>query len=210
MMTIFIIFVIYSLLLQVLNNAFLDIQSVATYEKQMAAGFNSPDNDWTIFCTACPTQYRIFEWNFATQGQGDSFLDVADGVLDEGVFVGGKGYKLTNFSTGQAAEISFPLEQSWVIRAVAFNMTVAPASRVLALRPVSRSSASQTTLNPSNGVTYNTCRDALNATNFAELHFRGTQSVQTADVYIDKMAIIFEAYAAKPGSKITLVNTLCD
>lgn len=193
---------------------FLDIQSVATYEQQMAAGFNSPDNDWSIFCTSCPPQYRLYTWDFRSQGQGDWYGDRADNANppDDGLFVSGKGWK---FADQNRVEIAIRHDPAWTIVAVA-ALTDFPVvdlnGRSFQGRPTAGSLTGNQLFPLSTGTgEYNQCRDTgfTIDNGYTEVAFAFQVVNNTSVRYLQKVAILYEAYAAPAGAIITEDNTLC-
>lgn len=72
-----------------LKQLYLGVSSIDTYAAQFMAGFNSPDNDWTLFCDECPTfTHWLYEWDFS-HGMGD-FTFVPNGAGTWGTLVGSK------------------------------------------------------------------------------------------------------------------------
>ena len=186
---------------------FLDIQAASTYEQQMAAGFNSPDHDWAIFCTECPEQYRLYEWDFRTQGQGDWYI--AQGFpSSNGQFVPGRGWLYTA-DMGLTIGIRIPTSES--IHAVSFKTSVDPASRTLQFRPIPNSGTNSQGANILfNAATGERCVDFTGGSQITagkvEIALRLTH---TATGYLQKISIVFGTTSYLPGSKITTDRFLC-
>lgn len=66
------------------GQTFLDVNSFRLFELSFLAGTNSPDNDWSLFCTDCPTYYRVYEHDFSN-GAGD-FTIITGDVFSTGVY----------------------------------------------------------------------------------------------------------------------------
>ena len=185
---------------------FLDIQSADTYLMQAQAGFNSPDHDWAIFCTDCPEQYRLYEWDFRTQGQGDWYKAVGF-LSSNGVFVPGKGW---HFNTDMILTVGILIPTSQQILAFAFQTTSQPASRDLSMRPSVGSSTNSQGANFNNSTSnvWNNCVDFLPGAvtpgkNEIALRLTGASN------YLEKVAIVFGMGSYLPGSKVTTDRTLC-
>ena len=95
-----------------LKSRFLAVNSASIYAQQLAAGFNSPDNDWSIFCIDCPQMYRIKTYDFAMGLNGATLTQgvVGSGSLD-GVDVG----------TAYAVELTLPHDPAWRIEAIGWR-----------------------------------------------------------------------------------------
>jgi len=95
--------------------------SLAVYEQQIAAGFNSPDGDWEIFCIDCPTLYRKKIWYFDFSSDGAAITGGFD--LTRGVYVAGEGWGLT--AAGAPGDglmtVGLNLNSDYAIRAVALK-----------------------------------------------------------------------------------------
>ena len=78
------------------------------YERQIAAGFNSPDADWMIHCIACPPMYRLFTVDFS--------IGMAEFVQTTGIYSGGR---LTNPDATGGLDIvaSMVSNPAWRVRA---------------------------------------------------------------------------------------------
>lgn len=87
-----------------LGQQYLGLTAIDSYVDQFLAGLNSPDNDWTIFCITCPTQYRLYEQNFAN-GLGEWTL--VKGTME--------GSRIRGVDTGTNYEIELTrsFEPSW-------------------------------------------------------------------------------------------------
>jgi hypothetical protein len=48
-----------------LGQAWFGTEGFRPYEFAFAAGANSPDNDWSIYCLDCPAYFRHYAWDFA-------------------------------------------------------------------------------------------------------------------------------------------------
>jgi hypothetical protein len=98
--------------------------------------------------------YRLWTWDFRTQGQGESMQDVANGGSTDGIFVSGLGWQATNSSIGgKIAEIVIPLEATWRIRAYSLKTggTGVVTLRSVTLRPIAWLTTGQTILPVASG-----------------------------------------------------------
>lgn len=66
---------------------FFNVHGIDKYMIEVAAGMNSPDNDWTLLCDACPTFYWYLSLDFANGQQGTSLLAGNAGVFEDGAWV---------------------------------------------------------------------------------------------------------------------------
>ena len=60
----------FQLLLVFLDQNLFEVTSERQYELQFLAGVNSPDNDWSLFCTTCPSYLKHYTHDFSS-GLGD-------------------------------------------------------------------------------------------------------------------------------------------
>ena len=185
---------------------FLDIQSIDTYVMQAQAGLNSPDHDWAIFCTACPQQYRLFEWDFRTQGQGD-FAITTGFPTPGGVFVAGRGW-MCNGDMPLTIAIRIPTSVS--IHAIAFLSSADPLTRTVQFRPVPGSGTNSQGANFLVGTDYTRCADftggSLVTAGKVEIALRLTHG---STLYLQKIAFVFGMTSYIPGSKVTTDRFLC-
>lgn len=93
---------------------FLDVNGFETYEYRFLSGTNSPDNDWSIFCTSCLNYYRVIETDF-TETLGDWIIDIGDQQSNgiAGIDVG----------DNQRSVISLTKSQDMEIQAVQYTIT---------------------------------------------------------------------------------------
>lgn len=199
-----------------ISDHYFDTHGIDDYLLRVASGENSPDNDWTLLCDACPAQYRRWEWDFSARGQGLWFLDAADGTADEGEFTE-EGWRTTDVAGGgQRAEIAMPFDPTWRVRSVAFQTTADPSTPITArsfvLRPTAGSTTGQAAQSLSNGSgEYNHCNiDHPYVDGYNEVAIGLQVGVQTSQVFITKVAITFEMNYAKDGSMVTTDLNLCD
>jgi len=188
-------------ILDFLNILMQNDSTYAAFLEKWANNKEYADAGIELYCP-CMSGFVSWEWDFTTMGQGDFYLDNADGTADEGVFVAGQGWKATNILPGgQRCEIAMLVNPAWKIRSVAFH-TVSSAAPITArsfvLRPTAHSTAGQSAQGLAAGVDYAHCgNDHPAASGFNEISPAIQVSVQTSDVYITKVAIVFEADAAK-------------
>lgn len=199
-----------------LKQKFMGIQGVETYALQMAAGFNSPDNDWFIFCISCPTQYRVWSWDFAN-GLGEWVIDA--GTLESGRIRG------TASTNPKLANVKMTFDPTWRVIGVRINNEridgIANGShdtRRFCLRPTANSNtgeiAAMTGGFLGNGVRVD-CVDQAGASywsggNQVYAQFGVSEAIPaTCEIYIDKIEILFDVAYAKPGAVITEDSDLC-
>lgn len=159
----------------------------------------------------CPCEsfpYKIFVWDFTTQGRGESYLDEAPvGAAGKlGVFVGGQGWRTESAAAG-TVKIAYPLNPAWVIRGYGWNMSGAVASRAGTSRPTAGSVTGATNIGFDTACAgWNNPSVAQNITGLNEVAIRFNATHPT---YIQKMAIVFEYDNAKSGSVVYDDDEVC-
>jgi hypothetical protein len=153
--------------------------------------------------------YRIWTWDFRTQGQGEFYID-ATALPLKGGFVSGVGWR--GVSSNNRVRFALLLEPSWRIRSIGVNIVTSGAgtvSRFLVIRPTAYSTTGQVTLNPANGTAgYTMCYHNANLLGYRELLIDASFS-GTALVVVDKVAVIFYEAEAKLNSVFTEDESLC-
>lgn len=202
----------YQLFILLLGSKFHGATGSQAIVRMATLGEDFANDNWTILCDDCNEPYAIWEWNFATQGQGESYVDSAiTTVTNKPVFIAGKGWMLVNHSTGRRADIAFPLNPSWEFRAVGFNTVgAALAARQIALRSNPGNTSGQIVLSIAGGTgDYNHVSNGLLSTTLKnEVAFFAQIGNQTDTVYIDKIAFVFNFGTAKDPSTPTNDPTL--
>lgn len=172
-------------------------------------------NNWFQLCDTCNEPYRVWVWDFTTQGQGGWYADTTDGSspADDGQFVSGKGWMAGVFGTGQRAELAHSFNPSWRIRAwgVKSNTESGANARNFQLRPTAGTLTGAVNSNANNGSgEYQACRDGLlSLTGYNEIALAWQYTAQTPTRYIEKVAIVFDAEYAPPDAVPTNDPTLC-
>lgn len=182
--------------------------SLAAYEQQLAAGFNSPDGDWEIFCIECPTLYRKKIWYFDFSSDGAYITGGFD--LTEGEYIGGEGFGLT--PAGAEGDglmtVGLTLEPSWVIRefAMKFKNKAAGDGNLtdVWIRTTAGSNVAGSGLSVAwgtSGWTYKT-DFLLPITGWVEFALRYADQLAD-DVYLSHIGIIFDVNNAPDDAIIT-------
>lgn len=202
---------------------FLDIPNVQAYAQQAAAGFNSPDNDWSIFCLDCPTQYRLFKWDFTTQLQGGWAVDVLSPGNGEFTAQGWKGSDLGGSKRIRIAALHDP---TWIIHGLAFtvervngaNNAPTPDSRNFAMRPTANSNTgvlSNIGLSggAGNGVIRH-CTSWLTATNYTSINQlyleAGVTDVDaSSEIYIKSYEVLYSMTESPAGATVIETKDMC-
>lgn len=102
----------FQLIASALTDHFFSLNGYEQYKLNILAGMNSPDNDWTLFCDACPQMYRKKTYIFA--------YPQADVTLLQGT-QGSSGLDGVDIGTSYAVEFTIPLQSSWKIEAVGWR-----------------------------------------------------------------------------------------
>ena len=177
-------------------------------------GEDSANNNWLQLCDGCNEAYQIWEWDFASQGQGDWYLDPApDGnPSDEGIWVSGRGWRLTG-NAGQRLEVAMPFDPTWKIRAIGLRLEgQAQTARSFSRRPTLGTTVGQINTNLATGSNpiYNSCADGfLGATNINEIAVAFQVAGQSPATYFTKIAIVFDAGFAPATAIPTSDGTIC-
>ena len=195
---------------------FLDIQSADAYQMQAQAGFNSPDNDWEIFCTECPTQYRVLHHDFAN-GLGDWTIDIISNV-PQGSLSGGAINSIISGST-RVYQIVRNFDPEWRIRGAKIVYERSnTGTTIMRYRPVSNSNTGAENPSISGGALFGsgefvacqnnftgfTYSDGFNQVMFHQLVNGTTSTLRLKEIYL-----LFEVDHAPPGSAITEDSDLC-
>lgn len=167
----------------------------------------------------CPCDsgtYRLWKWDFTTQGQGEWFNDPV--TPGNGTFVAGQGWKGTDIGTIKRIRVAMNHTLEWVLHgmAITINRTGGNGStnntRAIAFRPI-RGSNTGVVNNPApfsgglaNGVTrhFSDWLTGTSYTNMAQIQFDAGVEPDTGDVYVEKIELLYAADFAKGGY---LVNT---
>jgi hypothetical protein len=91
------------------------------YERQIAAGFNSPDADWMIHCIDCPPLYRLYTVDFSLGMDEFTFLVAPSGSSCVGLVLGtqtGGRIKGAHCGAQNAIGITTPMDNNWRLRGV--------------------------------------------------------------------------------------------
>jgi hypothetical protein len=196
-----------------LTDHFFGVDSMTNYMTQLAAGANSPDNDWTLLCDECPTLYRRKIWNFA-YGQSDVIITTGFDLV-RGEFIG-NGFGLTQAGAPEDGlmTVGVPLDSTWVVRAVAFKFANKAAGdgglTNVVVRITSGSNTGADGLSMSWGTTgwtyYSNFVTPSSITGYLELALRYADQLAD-DVYLSHVAMIFDVNEAPIDAVITEVNT---
>jgi hypothetical protein len=95
------------------------------YERQIAAGFNSPDADWMIHCVECPPLYRLYTVDFSLGMDEFTFLVAPGGSSCPGLTLGTlTSGRITGVHCGaqNAIGVTMPLETDWRIRGIKLHL----------------------------------------------------------------------------------------
>jgi len=205
-----------------LTDHFFNVDSMSGYMTQLAAGANSPDNDWTLLCDACPPLYRKLTVNFA-YGQGDWIAKAASGdpaIL--GTFTGSRwhGTETTDESRKAVYAAWDDFDPTWRVRDVKIyhEQTGAPANaanaRAVKFRPTIDSTTGEQTPIASSGLTNGVFERCGNFTTYGTgFHQCIVQLVcvndEDSQVYLDKVEFLFELNYAPDKAVITEDDDIC-
>lgn len=90
------------------------------FEYRFLAGYNSPDNDWSIFCTNCPTYYYTLDYHF---DEGEQGWEIETwGSFQDGMFVGEEIDPDPDNESVWRLDMSLTLPQTMIVRAVGFDV----------------------------------------------------------------------------------------
>lgn len=215
----------FQLALAGLKQRYLNITSIDEYAYQFAAGFNSPDNDWSIFCLNCPQQYRLYTWDFA-DGMGEFEFDDFFGAGSLGTYANGR-VQGTGTDTSKTLSIAWNnfdtahrvMAAKLFLERVNGNTGQGNNDSALQLRPTPDSQVGSTQLcggqNEVDG-TFQKCQQLINpvyddGTNQLYIFSRITKTGANppVQVYLHKIEILFDAAYAPPDTRITEDGTLC-
>lgn len=130
------------------------LDSVKSYEMQLAAGQNSPDNDWFIFCVDCPEFLRVVEYDFTQGLQGWEFILTSGGSpFPQGTETPQGLESVAVSGTVQAVQIRKSHTSTWRARAykIHYGIDGTPISHLCRLffRPTPNSQTGAVNFNPS-------------------------------------------------------------
>lgn len=130
------------------------LQSLRPYEYQLAAGQNSPDNDWTIFCIECPEFLRVVEYDFTRGLQGWEFIPTTgETPFPQGTETDNGLESVAVSGTVQAVQIRKTHTSTWRARAykIHYDLDGTPISHLCRIffRPTPNSQTGAVNFNPS-------------------------------------------------------------
>jgi len=175
------------------------------YDLQIAAGQNSPDNDWTLFCDECPALYRLYEWDFTKQGQGDSYKALGFNV-SEGTFVAGSGWFHNPSNSIVTIGIDLPIGID--ILSFGIQTNVAPSQRTVEFRVTKNSSTGGQGANMTSGAEYNSCANVAGAISSNKVEW-AIRMGGTTPFYIEKIAFVSNTDIYILGAISTEVDEIC-
>lgn len=194
---------------------FLDIQAVSAYEQQMAAGFNSPDGDWDIFCTDCPTQYRLYHHSFEN-GLGDWTIEIVS-TVPQGSLSGGAIDSIISGST-RTYSIIRNFDPSWRIRGakIVYERS-ASGTTIMRYRPIANSNTGALNPSISGGALFGSgefeaCQDTFGtgySTGINQVFFNQNVNGTTSTLKLKEIYLLFEVAHAPAGATITEQGDMC-
>jgi hypothetical protein len=186
------------------------------YELQIAAGFNSPDADWMLFCTDCPQLYRKYTVDFA--------FGLAEWTIDTGTLESGR---MRGADGGSVCTIELnwnDFDPAWEIRAMkVFLERIGGTSSssdqtVLKAREIANSNTSSRDYQNSNGQPNGLLEPCGSLglspaydSNFVQLMVfaRVHDPSDVSEIYISKIEILFSVLNAPERAIITDDGDLC-
>lgn len=198
----------FQLIVAGMKQKFLGVQGVETYAMQVAAGYNSPDNDWSIFCIDCPELYRMKIWDFTTSSE-DAIITTGFDLV-RGVHVPGNGWGLT--AAGAPGDglftVGLQLNPEWKILAIAAKFANKSAGdgnlTDTQFRPTSGTAVGMSGVDWSWGTTGWTYyrNEYVSIDGWAELALRYADQLAD-DVYLSHIGIVFDPDYAPIDAVIT-------
>lgn len=193
-----------------LQATFNGVSGTASLTRFAKLGEDLANNNWQELCETCGQDYRIKVWDFTVSDQ-DWYLDTADGIADEGVYVSGKGWRTTN----NRIEIASIHDPSWEKRSCGYKTSGGTVTaRNIILRPTPNSITGQLVQGLDNCPTgeYNHAQNipsaAISGTNEIVANLQGSgASIVT---YIEKVFVIYNANAAPPDSVPIAEIEICE
>jgi len=192
----------------------LGLNTLNDYAYQTRAGLNSPDNDWSIFCISCPTQYRLWTHDFAIDGQGDF-------VLNTGTYESGR-IKGAGSAISKSASITLSVhDATWQVKSIKVYYERVGGDGLGGLGH-NRAEIFMTPTFGSSNISncgdgfgngnvfrgFNTVPPADDGTALGFL-FVADNTVGTVEIYIDKIEILYTVINAPVGAIITEDSNLC-
>jgi hypothetical protein len=196
-------------------NSYFATNGMESYLIQVAAGMNSPDNDWTLLCDECPALYRIWTHDFSA--------GLGDWTQTTGTFTDGR-LKGVDVGSAKVVDATMTCQPSW--RAIDVKIFYERVDGLgnggfdtiqAIFRPTAGSDAGSTGIIQAgfqpNGV-LTACGGVTSSPFYAsganELMIRARVSdVATSEIYIDKIEILFVINYEKVGALITEDGDLC-
>jgi hypothetical protein len=195
-----------------------DGNGLETYERQIAAGFNSPDADWMIHCIECPPMWRKITYDFFIQNEWE--LDTLGIASTKGEFVGGR-WKgtLTQFDQKNIQITNSEIEPDMQLVATAVYVeivgTTSGNSGIVIGRPTEDSGTGQITIDTISGLPSNDssrfCQHRITTpfywTGLTQIGvgFNAFNTGDAVDVYIDKIELYYNMNHAPERAIITTV-----
>lgn len=207
-----------------ISDEFFGIHGMDNYMLQFAAGANSPDNDWTLFCDDCPLMYRVMTYNFEYGEQGWELENL--GVAStKGVWSGNRWEgTITQFSE-KNCQITRPHDPAHRIHAVKLYKSrsggIASGDKEtssITIRPTANSATGQTVISAGgfedNGDTVR-CVDQISSgsywTGINEIAVGAqVRDVEGSTIYITQVDVVYMINHAPVGAVITLDANICD
>jgi hypothetical protein len=195
------------------------------YERQIAAGFNSPDADWMIHCIECPPLYRFLSYDFAL-GQNGWEVDTLSIASTHGVWDGNR-WKgtLTQFDE-RNIEINLPHDATYRLRGIKLHMTrengLSDGSRdscSFVMRPTEGSTSGGVVIGGGNFLPNGDVVECdLKAT--SPFYWTGANELlvtaqvasngELGQIYIDKIDLLYELNYAPDRAIISYDGNICD
>lgn len=200
-------------------DSYFAVNGMDYYMVQVATGMNSPDNDWTLLCDACPPMYRLYTHEFS----GGLGIWEATGGL--GSIVGGR-LKGADLVGNRRIEVFWnDFDTTWRIRGVkVYGERIGGISdnaddRDLFMARVTANSNTGATFYIDVGGVGNNVFERCGKisvspfykSNFTQLFLfaKVSDPANLSDIYIDKVEILFELNFAPDGTVITQDGDLC-
>lgn len=179
--------------------------------KMAEIGEDFGSDNWLDICEACDESYARWTWDFTTQGIGEFYPDTAQNT-SKAVFVPGVGWRAVNHSTGRRFDVACPVDPTWEIRAVGYNVVGATdTGHNWIRRPTWGSTTGQQNSSGSglscDGFSY-AYDGYASLTGYNEIVFFA-QFAAGADAVLDKVTIIYNRGKSPSTAISTADNTIC-
>lgn len=196
-----------------LKSRFLATQATSIYAQQLAAGFNSPDNDWEIFCVDCPTMMRKYVY--------DLKLGLPEGaILDSGTFES-NGLLGVVSGSNKGLQIRLKAQSSWRLRGVEMYVhregsSSSSGSDFAVFRRNTQAGVASGSIGTSGGIGNGdiiNCRYFNPADTIAAIEYMVTAGVSgnlaTDIIRLEKIVVYWAPESYKPGAVLVELEDIC-